>query len=109
MATVTEKTYTESQESRIADVAEANGGKIDGALAESLAEEFGKTPASVRAKASRMGVYQAKARTSKTGGKPETKEEIAAEIGKLLNANMEGLEAAPKLAIQRIRDFIKAA
>lgn len=101
-----EKNYSVAQEARIQAVADANGGKIANEQALDLADEFGKDVRSVRAKAVRMGVYQAKAKVSKTGGPVEGKEEIAKEISDLVGRNMESLAKAAKEDIRFIRDFI---
>jgi len=98
MTKQTEKNYTEAQEARLAEF-----DVIDNALATELAAEFGKTVASVRAKAARMGSYQAKVRTSKTGGPIERKEAIVADIAALVGANMDGLEKAGKEQLVAIR------
>lgn len=102
--------YTEAMENRLREAAEENGGAIDNALAGVLATEFGTVgKRSVIAKATRMEIYKAKEKTSKSGGPVERKEDIATEIGNIVGANMEGLENAPKLALQRLRDFVVAA
>lgn len=105
----TEKKYTEAQEKRIQEVADANGGNITNDLAESLADEFDKDVRSVRAKASRMGIYKAQERKSANGGAVESKLDIAEEIAGIIGKNMDGLEKAPKSQLTFIRDFIKAA
>ena len=102
-----EVNYTAEQEARIAEVAEENG-FIDNALAEMLASELSKDVRSIRGKAVRMGVYRAKAKTSKTGGKIESKEAIATEIAQLVGASVDGIEKASKLALQRIREALSA-
>lgn len=107
MAKVEEKNYSEAQEARIQAVADEHG-FVDNTLAEALATEFGKDIRSVRQKAVRMGLYKAKEKTSKNGGKIESKESIAAEIAALVGANMEGLEKAPKVVLQRIRERLSA-
>lgn len=109
MAKEVERKYSEAQEARIRDAAASNGGKINNDVAEMLADEFGKDVRSVRAKATNMGLYQAKAKTSKSGGKLETKEEIRDEIAEILDRNMDSLEKAGKVQLQIIRDFLKAA
>ena len=91
------KNYTEAQEDRMAEF-----DVIDAATAQELADEFGKNVKSVIAKAVRMGLYKAKERTSKTGGKIETKEEIVAEISELVGKSLDGLEKAPKLVLQEL-------
>ena len=107
MAKVEEKNYSEAQEARIQAVADEHG-FIDNMLATELATEFGKDVRSVRAKAVRMGVYKAKEKVSKSGGKIESKEDIANEISNLIGSNLDGLEKASKLALQRIRDRLSA-
>ena len=97
------KNYTEAQEARMAEF-----DVIDAAVAQELADEFGKNVKSVIAKAVRMGLYKAKERTSKTGGKIETKEEIVAEISELVGKSLDGLEKAPKLVLQELRAKLSA-
>jgi hypothetical protein len=108
MTKQTEKNYTEAQEARIQELADELGGMIGNDEAMELADEFGKDVRSVRAKAVRMGVYKAKARVSKTGGKIESKEEIVAEIAELVGANLDGLEKASKQALIAIRAKLAA-
>ncbi len=83
-------------------------GTIDNAKALELAAKFGKDVKSVRAKAVRMGIYKAAEKKSKTGGPVESKEKIVADIQALMGQNMEGLEKAPKLALQQIRAKLSA-
>ena len=92
------KNYTEAQEARMAEF-----DVIDAATAQELADEFGKNVKSVIAKAVRMGLYKAKERTSKTGGKIESKEQIVADIAAIVGKSLDGLEKAPKLVLQELR------
>lgn len=108
MAKEIERTYSEAQEAAIMAAATANGGFINMDVAATVGTEIGKNAKSVIAKATRMGVYKAKEKTSKTGGKVESKEDIVAEISALVNKNMEGLEKAPKLVLQNIRAALSA-
>lgn len=112
---MTEKTvnYTEEQTTEMverydaAETDEERAGAVD-----SLAEEFGKTVRSVRAKLVREGVYVKKTYKTKTGGKAETKEEIVQDIAEILNVSSEqlnGLEKATKGAIALIRGEFVAA
>ena len=105
MTAKTEKTpnYTAEQEARMREFT-----VINGETAQMLADEFGKDVRSVRAKAVRLGLYQAKARVSKTGEPVERKEAIVAEIAALVGRNMEGLEKAPKEALKAIRAALAA-
>lgn len=97
------KNYTEAQEAEMLAL-----GTIDNATATMLATKFGKNVASIRAKAVRMGLYQAKVRVSKSGDAIERKEAIVAEIASLVGRNMEGLEKAPKQALVAIRAALSA-
>lgn len=106
MATVAktvEKNYSEAQEKIMADC-----GVIDNAKALELADKFGKDVRSIRAKAVRMGIYKAAEKVSKSGGKIESKDDIVADIAGLVNKNMEGLEKAPKLVLQILREKLAA-
>lgn len=106
MTKETEVNYTDAMVARIQAVADENDGVIENEQALALAKEFGKDVRSVRAKAVRMGIYKKAEKKSTNGGKVETKEQIAADISKLVGANMEGLEKAPKLALQRVRSAL---
>ena len=97
------KNYTEAQEARMAEF-----DVIDAAVAQELADEFGKNVKSVIAKAVRMGLYKAKERTSKTGGKIESKEQIVADIAAIVGKSLDGLEKAPKLVLQELRAKLSA-
>jgi hypothetical protein len=103
-----EKNYTEAQEARMQEVADEYGGLIDNDAAMDLADEFGKDVRSVRAKAVRMGIYKAKERTSKTGGKIETKEEIVADIAALVGKSFTSLEKASKQDLITLRATLSA-
>lgn len=95
--------YTPEQEQAMLAV-----GVIDNAKALELAAKFGKDVKSVRAKAVRMGIYKAAEKKSKTGGPVESKEKIVQDIQALIGQNMEGLEKAPKIALQHIRARLSA-
>ena len=99
----TEKNYSEAQEAEL-----LAAGIIDNAKALEFAAKFGKDVRSIRAKAVRMGIYKAAEKVSKTGGKIESKEQIALDIAKLVGKNMDGLEKAPKLVLQIIREKLSA-
>lgn len=97
--------FTSEQEQQISDAAPLNLAK-----ATALAEQMGKTARSIIAKAVRMGVaYERKQPTTKAGGKVEKKETIVAEIATLVSGNLDGLDKAPKAALQALRDHLKAA
>lgn len=97
------KNYTEAQEAEMLAL-----GTIDSAAAEKLAIKFDKNVKSVIAKAVRLGIYQAKQRTSKTGGKVESKEQIVADIAAIVGKSLDGLEKAPKLVLQELRTRLSA-
>ena len=99
--------YTPAMEARIREEATP----LDQAKAEALAVEFGSgfTGKSVVAKAIRMGVpYARKQPTTKTGAPVERKEGLVAEIAQVVSGNLDGLEKAPKAALQAIRDHLAA-
>jgi len=97
------KNYTEAQEAEL-----MAAGVIDNDLAIEFAAKFGKDVRSIRAKAVRMGLYKAKDKVSKTGGKIESKEAIVADIAALIGKNLDGLEKAPKLVLQTLRTRLSA-
>lgn len=109
MTTVAKKSaskYTAAMEAAIQAAAPLNQAK-----ATELAAKFGAgfTGRSVTAKAVRMGVaYERKVAVTKTGAKVESKEKIVAEISALVGVALEGLEKAPKPALQALRDFVAA-
>ena len=107
-ATTTEKTYSEAQEAILTQAAINAGGKIDGALAETLAIELGKDVRSIRAKAARMGIYKAAEKKSKSGLPIETKEDIALAIAAIVGTNLDGLEKASKRTLQILREKLQA-
>ena len=98
--------YSKEQEARIAAEAPLNQAK-----AEALAAEFGEkfTGKSVIAKAIRMGVaYERKQPVTKSGAPVERKEALVAEIAQVVSGNLDGLEKAPKAALQALRDALAA-
>jgi hypothetical protein len=103
MTKAVEKNYSDSQEAEM-----LSAGVIDNAKALEFAAKFGKDVRSIRAKAVRMGIYKAAEKVSKTGGKVESKEAIVADIAKIVGKNLDGLEKAPKVALQVIRSKLSA-
>jgi hypothetical protein len=99
----TVKNYSEAQEAAMLEA-----GVIDNAKALEFAAKFGKDVRSIRAKAVRMGIYKAAEKTSKSGGKVESKEQIVSDIAAIVGRNMEGLEKAPKLVLQTLRNELSA-
>lgn len=103
MAKEVVKNYTESQEAEM-----LAAGIIDNAKALEFAAKFGKDVRSIRAKAVRMGIYNAAEKVSKTGGKIESKEKIVEDIAAIVGKNLDGLEKAPKLVLQTLRSKLAA-
>ena len=97
------KNYTEAQEAEL-----MAAGVIDNDLAFEFAAKFGKDVRSIRAKAVRMGIYKAKEKVSKTGGKIESKEAIVADIAAIVGKNLDGLEKASKQSLIAIRAKLSA-
>ena len=96
--------FTPAQEQAIRDAAPLNQAK-----SRELAAQFGKTERSVTAKAVRMGVaYERKQPATKSGAPVERKEAIVAQIASLVSGNLDGLEKAPKTALQVLRDALVA-
>ena len=96
--------YTAAMEKAIRDEPVLNQ-----AVANRLAESFGPgfTGRMVIAKINSMQLpYQKKAAVTKTGEPVERKELLVAEIAKFVQGNLEGLDKAPKPALQAIRDAL---
>ena len=105
--------YTDAQTSEMVEAYEnAETDAQRESVVETFAEKFGKTVRSIRAKLVREGVYVKKTYTTKTGGKPETKEKIVEDIAGTLGVSSEqlgGLEKATKGALTLIRGTLRAA
>lgn len=98
--------YTPAMEQHIRDEPVLNQ-----EVATRLATEFGPkfTARSVIAKINRMGLpYERKQPMTKTGEPVERKEAIVAEIAELVGTTLDGLDKAPKPALQALRDFLAA-
>ncbi len=98
--------YSAAQEQRIRDF-----GPLNQAAAEALAVEFGAgfTARSVIAKINRMGLpYERKGKVTKSGDPVEHKDDLVKEIATFVTGNLDGLEKAPKPALQAIRNFLAA-
>ena len=113
---MTEKTVNYSPEMTEHVVARYQEGETDeqrDAILAELSEETGKTVKSLRAKLVREGVYVAKTYKSKTGAKPETKEEIVADIARTMgvdaDSTLSGLEKATKNCLIFLRKTLLIA
>lgn len=105
MSKTVQPKFTAEQEARIRELEPLNQAK-----SQLLAQEFGKSERSVTAKAVRMGVaYERKQPATKSGAPIERKEAIVAEIAQMVEGNLDGLEKAPKAALQALRDFVATA
>lgn len=96
--------YSPEQEARIRAEAPLNQAK-----AAALAVEFGPkfSARSVIAKAVRMEVgYERKAPVTKSGLPVEHKEAIVAQIAQVVEGNLDGLDKAPKAALQALRNAL---
>lgn len=100
--------YNEVQVARIEAAADEAGGAFGNEVAEALAAEFGKDVRSVRAKAVSMGVYRSKTREAGKGKRGDTKEVMAAQIGAIVGADMEGLEKAKADSLNAILNYLRA-
>lgn len=85
---------------------------LNAEVAERLAASFGPsfTARMVIAKINRMTdvTYVNKAKVTKSGGKVESKADIVAQIQEMVKGNLEGLDKAPKPALQTVRDYLAA-
>lgn len=99
----TNKNYSEAQEAEL-----MAAGIIDNAKALEFAARFGKDVRSVRAKAVRMGIYKKAEKVSKSGAPIERKESIVADISAIVGKDLEGLEKAPKVVLQILRERLSA-
>ena len=83
---------------------------LNQAVAERLAAEFGPkfTGKSVIAKINRMGLpYERKQPVTKSGDPVESKATIVAELATLVEGNLDGLDKAPKPALQALRNALR--
>jgi hypothetical protein len=102
----TQKNYTDEQEAVLAKYT-----MIDNAIALELASQFNKDVKSIRAKAVRLGIYKRQEKVTKSGTKIEQKSAIVSEIATIAGIAIEaldGLDKAPKTALQAIRQAIAA-
>jgi hypothetical protein len=97
--------YTAAQEAVIREAAAE--GPLNLARATELAARLGKTPKSVTAKIGRMGLaYERKQPVSKNGEPVAKKDAVVEAIEAIVCVNLDGLEKAPKLTLQRLRSAL---
>ena len=109
MSTSKAQTYTEDQVSKM--VAEYTAVETDEARAEvvdTLAEEFGKSVASVRSKLVREGVYVKKARTTKSGEAVVSKADLVQQIADALGKDAESFDSLEKATKRVLQDILAA-
>ena len=89
--------YTEAQVKAL-----RGSGNIDLQAAKRFAQDWGKSPKSIIAKAVSLGVYTAQARPVKGAAKPR-KADLVAAIAKATQADsLDGLEKAPAKALSNL-------
>lgn len=107
MAKVKAVNYTEAQ---IATMREMYQGVDNKAEVTAIATATGKTAASVRAKLAHLGLYKAD-KPAKATDERITKRSLAEAVGEelgLLEAEVDGLEKAPKSALEKILASLSA-
>ena len=99
--------YTPEQETELSEAYVATEDKKE--IVEKFAAKWQKSPRSIIAKLSKMGIYVSAKRISKVSGdKPKTKEQIVADLEVKFNVvagDFSGLEKAPKLVLIRLLKF----
>lgn len=108
---MTQVNYSDEAVARLAEVydGEADEAQRDAQVAQ-LAEELGKSAASIRAKLTREGLYVPKAKAPK-GKNTVRKAELVAAIAKLLGEDEDvvgSLEKATKLTLAKVYRALKA-
>jgi hypothetical protein len=91
--------YTDEMVETIVAVYEA---APERATVDALAEKFGKTPRSIIAKLSTLGIYKAPARVTKTGAPVVKKEFLVAEINSKLGIELPSLVKANKQDLEAL-------
>jgi hypothetical protein len=104
-----EKTPNFSTAQEDAIRAAAANGPLNLAAATALGEEMGKSARSIVAKIVRMGLpYERKQPTTKTGEPIVSKTKLVEQISAVVEGNLEGLEKAPKPALQALAAFARS-
>ena len=96
--------YTDEMVETIVSVYEA---APERATVDALAEKFGKTPRSIIAKLSTLGIYKAPARVTKTGAPVVKKEALVAEINNKLGVELPSLVKANKQDLEALVSALK--
>lgn len=103
---MTEKTpnYTDEMVLRLTEEYEANPTRE---TVDALAAEFGKSPRSVIAKLSTMGIYQTPPRTTKSGEPIIKKDEMVEEVCERLGINIPSLVKTNKRDLKTLVEAIR--
>ena len=96
--------YTDEMVETIVSVYEA---APERATVDALAEKFGKTPRSIIAKLSTLGIYKAPARVTKTGAPVVKKEALVAEIVAAIGVELPSLVKANKQDLEALVSALK--
>lgn len=91
--------YTKEEEIRL--------GAYPGVSVEELAEELSKSPRSIIAKLSKMGIYQKALRTTKTGDPIISKAELLAQIEEVLEIELPTLVKAGKEDLRKLSEALR--
>jgi len=79
------------------------------ATVDALAEKFGKTPRSIIAKLSALGIYVKVERVTKRGEPVVRKDELVAQVQKSLGFEVPSLAKMTKVDLQNLINFFAAA
>ena len=78
------------------------------AILHTLADKYGKSVHSLRAKLSSLKVYVTTTHTAASSNKSMTKESLVNAIALIAGRDLVGLEVAPKTTLQTLFDFIRS-
>ena len=96
--------YTPAMETELRALAETG---LNAEVAATFAAKHNLASRSVIAKITRMGLpYEKKVRTTKAGGKIESKAAITAQLSAIIGTTVDSLENASKADLQAVRDYI---
>ena len=111
MATSKAQTYTEDQVSKmVSDYTAVETDEARAEVVDTLAQEFGKSVASIRSKLVREGVYVKKARTTKDGSAVVSKADLVQQIADAIGEDVEvieSLEKATKVTLNKILSAVR--
>lgn len=104
-----EKNYSPKDEQTLLEVynPESDQGERDKQV-NILADQLGRKPRSIIAKLSRMGIYKAKERTTKTGEPVEHKKDIVLSIAEAVGVGLTSLTSLTKATKSDLKVLAKA-